>query len=625
MYMGVSKEFSRELAQYEKEKKELEERIDELSDFFENATVPLHWVDREGRIIWANQAELDSLGYLKEEYIGHGVSDFHADPGVIEDILSRLKNNETLINYPARLKCKDGTIKHVLINSNVLRKDGKFVHTRCFTRDITELKEEETRKIALLRDLEKSEARLRMAIEAVKLGTWDYNLLTGELVWSQECRNIYGIPEGTDPNFELFAEYIYPEDKDYVLKEIKDSMDPAGNGNYDLTFRIIRFDNGSVRWIRSQGRVYFTSKRQPERFIGTVIDINEAKIAEEKSAKLAAIVESSDDAIISKTLQGIITSWNNSAERMFGYKAEEMIGESILKIIPKDRQQEEPVILSRLSRGERVDHFETKRITKSGKLIDLSLTISPVKDSSGKIIGVSKIARDITDKKREEQRKNDFIAMVSHELKTPLTSIKSYIQLLLARAQKDGDEFRINALTRTEVQVKKMVSMIGDFLSLARLEEGKIKLNKEKFDLHSLLDEVVNDTQFLTSIHSIKIRNCDVKVNADKDKIGQVLINLLSNAIKYSPNGGEVIVGCEKKNGKVKVYVKDNGVGINFEDQKKLFNRFYRVEDERVKTVSGFGVGLYLVSEILRYHKSKIDVESKENVGSTFSFTLDAA
>lgn len=617
-------ELNEKLALYEKQKKELELKVEQLTDFIENASLPLHWVDGSGKIIWANQTELDSLGYASEEYIGHPISEFHADPHIIQDILTRLTNDETLHNYPARLKCKDGSIKDVLINSNVYRKDGKFVHTRCITRDVTSFRKEEQYRANLLRNLEQAEARFKMVMESIKLGTWDFNPASGELIWSEECKNIYGLPPGVEITFDLFADHIHPEDKEFALQEIQKAMEP-GEGTYDITYRILRFNDGSERWIRAQGKVYFNSEQQVDRFIGTVVDIHEAKIAEEKSSKLAAIVESSDDAIISKTLEGIITSWNGSAERMFGYTPEEIIGESILKLIPEDRQDEEPIIISQIKSGKRVAHFETKRITKDKKLLDISLTISPVKDSSGKIIGVSKIARDITDKKREETRKNDFIAMVSHELKTPLTSIKSYVQVLLAKSKKENDSFRIEGLTRTEVQVKKMVSMIGDFLSLAKLEEGNIKLNKQLFNLKPLIEEIISDAQFLTSIHSIIIQDCDVNVYADKDKIGQVLINLLSNAIKYSPSGGTVTIGSEKHGSKVKIYVKDEGGGINRKDQPRLFDRFYRVENEQVKTVSGFGVGLYLVSEILRYHDTDIEVESSEGTGSTFHFNLEIA
>ncbi|MES2828448.1 MAG: PAS domain S-box protein [Bacteroidota bacterium] len=356
------------------------------------------------------------------------------------------------------------------------------------------------------------------------------------------------------------------------------------------------------------------------------LDISEIKKGEEKSARLAAIIDSSDDGIISKTLESVITSWNDSAERMFGYNSEEMIGESIYKLIPEDRKEEEPRILARLHKGERVEHFETKRLTKDGRLLDVSLTVSPVKDKGGKIIGLSKIARDITAQKMEEQRKNDFVAMVSHELKTPLTTINSYVQILLNQAKKEGESaaFRINALTRTEVQVKKMTAMIHDFLSLARLEEGKIPVNKSIFELHPLTEEIADDVQFATAKHNIQLVDCvDIKVNADRDKIGQVLTNLLSNAVKYSPNGGDISIGCEKLGNQVKIFVTDQGVGISAADKERLFERFYRVKSEKLKTVSGFGIGLYLVAEVLRIHGSRIEVQSEPGKGSTFFFMLD--
>jgi PAS domain S-box-containing protein len=352
------------LAYYERENEELKLRVEELTDFFENASIPLHWVDGQGIIIWANQAELDALGYTKEEYIGFPIGNFHADHDVIQDILMRLINNETLLDYTARLKCKDGSIKHVLINSNVFRKDGKFVHTRCFTRDITE-------------------------------------------------------------------------------------------------------------------------------------------------------------------------------------------------------------------------------------------------------------------KKQEEQRKNDFVAMVSHELKTPLTAVSSYAQLLIKNS-KEEDNFSFQALKRVHAQVKKMTLMIHDFLNLARLEDGKIQINKGSFTLRPLIEEIAEDAQLLSIKHTVTLVDCGtVAVNADREKIGQVLTNLVSNAIKYSPDGGMTTIGCRTQSGKVTIFVSDEGIGISDADQKKLFERFYRVNNDKIKAIAGFGIGLYLASEILRQHDSQIKVESQVNVGSTFQFDLD--
>lgn len=732
------------LARIEKENKELKQEIDSLSDFVEHASVSMHRVGENGIILWANQMELDMLGYEKEEYIGSHIRNFHVDPLAADNLLIQLSNNETIRDYVAKMIAKNGSVKHVLINSTGWVQNGKFIHSRCITTDITPIVEEEKRKKDLLGNIEESEARLRMAIESTGLGTWDWDPRSGVLIWSRENKHIYGLPEDASVTFDDFIKNIYPDDKERVLNEIQSAMNK--NSNYSLTFRIIRFDDQSIKWLRVHGQVKFNTEGIAERFIGTSLDVTESKLfqenitrseklfrtialnipksllivmdknhrfvtiegnimeemgygnkdyagkhptevlpagqyeaskhlydrvlsgekfsienkaatgedymlhfipllnekeevdagliiamditdikqAEEKSGKLAAIVATSDDAIISKTLEGVITSWNNSAERTFGYTSDEMIGQPILKLIPEDRKEEEVQILSRLRRGERVEHFETKRLTKNGNLIDVSLTISPVKDAQGHIIGLSKIARDITEKKQEEQRKNDFVAMVSHELKTPLTTITAYIQLLAEKAKASSDVFSLNALSRSELQAKKMAYMIRDFLSLAKLEDAKIQVNKENFELATLIEETANDPQFHTTKHVIQL-DCKQKamVHADKDKIGQVLINLITNAIKYSPDGGNITIGYSVKGNKAEIYVKDQGIGIEPMHQAKLFDRFYRVSNENMKTASGFGIGLYLVAEILRYHNTEVKVSSKLGTGSVFYFTLE--
>lgn len=209
------------------------------------------------------------------------------------------------------------------------------------------------------------------------------------------------------------------------------------------------------------------------------------KDTELQTAKLSAIVEHSDDAIISKNLDSIITSWNKSAERLFGYKAEEMIGRSILKIIPTERQHEEVIILEKLRSGKHVDHFETVRMRKDGGLIHVSLTISPLKDVDGNIIGLSKIARDITDRKQNEANKHDFVSMISHELKTPLTSLKTYMQVMQKKIenQPEINEFIPIGLDKANRLVDKMVKLIHDFLDVSKIEAGKLSLIRTEFDL----------------------------------------------------------------------------------------------------------------------------------------------
>jgi two-component system sensor histidine kinase VicK len=483
--------------------------------------------------------------------------------------------------------------------------------------------------------------------------------------------------------------------------------------------------------------------------VNMLIDITDRKIAEENSARLAAIVQSSSDAIISKTLDGIITSWNPAAERLFGYKNEEMIGQHILKLIPPDRINEEPMILERLKKGELVDHFETKRLTKDGRLLDISLTISPVRDRKGKIIGASKIARDITEqaesrkkiqeseerfktitnatpvglwmtdengknsfinktwiqwtsipvekqygdgwleavlaadkdyvtkkfkqsfldrenfsaefriqrkngqvrwvlsdgspyydiegsfagyagsvsditeRKQEELRKNEFFAVASHELKTPLTAIKAYAQLLTNTNEKTNDVFLKNGLSKMENQVNKMTKLIGDFLNLSKIETNKLELNKEVFIINDLVSEIAADMQMVSLNHKIVVEKCTmVKVKADGEKISQVIANFLTNAVKYSPADKNITITVDQENGHAKVSVSDKGPGIRQEEQDKIFERFYRSKFNNNTSIPGFGIGLYISAEIIRRHNGKIGVSSNEGEGATFYFTL---
>lgn len=363
-------------------------------------------------------------------------------------------------------------------------------------------------------------------------------------------------------------------------------------------------------------------------YAGLVIaqDISDVKKAEERSAKLASIVESSDDAILSKSLESVITSWNKGAEHMFGYTEAEMVGQSILKLIPEDRQDEEPMIISRLKKGERVEHFETKRVTSDGKQIDVSLTISPIFDAAGTVIGISKIARDISEQKLDEQRKNDFIGMASHELKTPLTSLSALIQVLNMKLRTSEDPFVPSALEKATTQVRKMTGMINGFLNISRLESGKLQIDKRPFELNGLVSEMISEIRLGVASHTFIFEPAgDLQIDADPDKVGSVISNLLSNAVKYSPKGKLVTIRTEVVDKEVQVSVQDEGMGIKPNDMPHLFDRYYRVSSEHTRNISGFGIGLYLSAEIIHHHGGRIWAESEKGVGSTFYFTLPLA
>jgi two-component system sensor histidine kinase VicK len=243
--------------------------------------------------------------------------------------------------------------------------------------------------------------------------------------------------------------------------------------------------------------------------------------------------------------------------------------------------------------------------------------------SDGTFIGYISSCTDITELKEDELRKNDFIGMVSHELKTPLTSITGLIQITNAKLKNSEDVFLKNAMEKAGVQLKKMANMINGFLNMSRLESGKIMIDKQRFNLDDLLRETISEMQLVVSSHLIHFQPCDpVEVDADRDKIGSVVTNLLSNAVKYSPNSNSIEVKCHIEGDMAQVSVRDEGIGLNQQDTDKIFDRYHRIVTDHTKNISGFGIGLYLSAEIIERHKGRIWVESQIGTGSTFYFSL---
>ncbi|WP_343559655.1 PAS domain S-box protein [Sphingobacterium sp.] len=600
----------------------LTRQVDELSDFIEMVTVPLLKVNQAGIIIWGNQASRELLEDKRADFIGLPVQQFYIDDQTIGEITKALLQNKSIHDSYQKLKCANGTIKHVLINSNAFFQEDKFAYSRWAILDITKSVEEEKKRNNLPMLLQEREERLRLAMEAADLGTWDWDFTTGKILLSKEVQKILNVDTDLQ-SIDSLINLIHISDREKVRSILDRVSQSNSDEHFNFACRIQKLNSGDIIWISVQAAVFFSNSKRTKRVIGTLFDITNSKLSERKDAQLVAIVNSSYDAIIGKNLDGVVTSWNDAAEQIFGYGADEMIGQNILKLIPEERHSEEDYILERLRSGMSIKHYETVRRRKNGKLFDVSLTISPIKNGEGQIVGISKIARDISDRKEEERRKNDFVSMLSHELKTPLASVLLYSQVLQVKYRQQNDHNAIQLGRVIENQAKKMNDMVGDFLSMARIEERKLQIRKEVFDLNNLLEEIKLESKLLCSDHKITMVQAErAIVYADRNKIGQVLTNLISNAIKYSPNGGEIIFGCRNENGQIYVFVKDHGIGISKKDQEKLFERFYRVENDEVSNISGFGIGLYIVSEFLRYHDATIEVESEKGAGTIFSFVL---
>ncbi|MGV3722467.1 MAG: PAS domain S-box protein, partial [Actinomycetota bacterium] len=370
-------------------------------------------------------------------------------------------------------------------------------------------------------------------------------------------------------------------------------------------------------------------------------DVTEVRQSALSAALFAAIVHSSHDAIVSKDLNGVVTSWNEAAEQIFGYTAAEMIGRPISVLVPPEREDEEPAILQRIRSGVWVDHYDTVRRRKDGTLINVSVTISPVRDAAGVIIGASKIARDITAQKALEeqlrsyavelatqhQQKDEFLAMLAHELRNPLAPLRTGLHLLNASPSAD-----VASRTRAmmERQLTHMVRLIDDLMDLSRVNRGKIVLQRELTTAQAVIESAVDTSQpAVAEAHhhlSVTLPDEPLPLDADPVRLAQVVNNLINNAAKYTPEGGQIEVSAFRDGESVVIQVRDNGIGIPGDMLSKVFETFTQIGRAIDRAQGGLGIGLSLVRRLVELHGGTVRAWSAGvDQGSTFSVTLPVA
>ena len=365
-------------------------------------------------------------------------------------------------------------------------------------------------------------------------------------------------------------------------------------------------------------------------------DVTDRKKADELRFKLAAIVDSSDDAIIGMTLDGIITSWNRGAERIFGYAPEEMIGKPVSLIVPPGRQGEGPQVLERLARGERVEPFETVRRRKDGEDIFVSVTISAIRDSRGSLIGASKVARDITDRKRAEEAlanakeaaetaSREFEAFsysVAHDLRAPLRGIDGFSQVLLEDYSDKLDAEGQRYLGKVRESAQHMAQLIESLLMLARVTRSELR--REQVDLSKIARAVAARMQSSQPQRQVEFLIAEgLTGNADARLLGIVLENLLGNAWKFTTRQAQACIefGQEHEDSQTVFFVRDNGAGFDMAFASKLFGVFQRIH--ATHEFEGTGVGLATAHRIIRRHGGRIWAQGQVDQGAVFYFTLE--
>ncbi len=504
------------------------------------------------------------------------------------------------------------------------------------------------------RELGEALAIMRATLES----TTDAVLVTDEYAnittFNEKYVQMWGIPEEvlkigrSSKCWQLVSEQ-FPEPQAF-MQRINEILN-TGRESFDLRER----KDGRIFEIYS--KVLSVEDRLAGR-VWSFRDVTERHSAEITARRLAAIVASSDDAIIGKDLTSIITNWNSGAERILGYTAEEMIGTSIMRLIPPDRQDEEADILSRIRRGERIDHFETIRVTKDGRRLNVSVTVSPIKDLSGHVVGASKVMRDITQQKRGEEAlkkaieeaetanrhrlqildserearsqaerasrmKDEFLATLSHELRTPLNAVLGWASVLRL-GKFEGDELN-QGLETIERNARVQAQIIEDLLDMSRIISGKVRLEMKEIALPAILTEAIETMRATAIAKGVRL---EAQIHSpgnitfgDPNRLQQVFWNLLSNAIKFTPKGGTVRVLLEYFASYLEVSFADDGEGIAPEFLPYIFNRFQQADASTNRRHGGLGLGLAIVKQLVELHGGHVRATS-DGPGKGATFTV---
>jgi len=485
--------------------------------------------------------------------------------------------------------------------------------------------------------LQRSEAYLAEAQRLTHTGSWAWRVAGRDaLHLSEEWYRIYGFdPENGPPPFEQLLQRTHPEDRAKWKGAIDRAIDRKSE--YEVEFRILLPD-ATTKHIHTVGHPVLNACGDLVQFVGSSTDITERERAEQATRLLAAIVESSHDAIVSKSLNGVITSWNKGAERLFGYAAEKAVGQNITLIIPPERRDEERTILEQLTRGERVDDFETVRMRKDGSLLDVSLTISPMKDASGRVVGASKLARDITERKRAEEAlrqaqtdlahasrlttMGEFTASLAHEVKQPIAAVVTDANTCVRWITRDEPDLK--EAREAAWRIVKDAKRASEIINRVRLLFQKGTSQRELVDVNEVAREMIVLLGDEASRHSISVRTelADDLPHAigDRVQLQQVLMNLIVNGVDamHDVDGPrELIIKSQPaENNELLLSVSDTGVGLPRHQADQIFNAFFTTK------IHGTGMGLRISRSIVESHGGRLWAADNSPRGARFCFTL---
>ena len=619
----------------------LREKEGQLTDFVENATIGMHWVGGDGRVLWANQSLLEMLGYARKEYVNRNLREFHAHPGEARDLLARLDANESLKNYEARLKAKDGSIKVVLINSNGCAPPGDWVHTRCFLRDITAQKQAEE-------ILSKSEASLRLAQRIGRIGSWEADLEKNTLQWSEETYRIFGSRAGNfTPSEASFFERVHPEDRATIRRLAEDAM--RNGKRFAVDYRIVRPD-GVERSVTQEARLSRNDRGEVTRLVGTVQDITERKQAESELAEqrnlLRTLIDNLPDYVYTKDTAGRYVICNAAHVRGRGGLSErDFSGRTVFDFFPRELAQRYHDDDQKVLASGQPLHDQEEPLANDVERVLLTTKL-PLRDTEGRVTGLIGISRDITERKQAEaaiQKLNEelerrvaqrtaqleeanreleaFSYSISHDLRAPLRAIDGFAQIIREDYVPCLDDEGLRLFQIISQNSKKMGQLIDDMLAFAKLSQQEIRATE--VDMNALTRSVLHDLALLEAGRPREIILPALPpVRGDEAMLRQVWANLLANALKFSRAAAapRLEIGATSLGREIVYFVRDNGAGFDMRVASRLFQVFQRLHPQ--EQFEGTGVGLAIVQRIVARHGGRVWAEAKANEGATFYFAL---
>jgi len=590
--------------------------------------------DTDTRVISINQSALNSMRAKEADVLGKKLL----------DVLPRMKDTQ---GY----KDLQRAIKGETIHNEVYYSE---VSNRYYENSLVPLKDENDNIYAVLvmahdnTELIMSAKKLNDAQQIAQMGHWDWDVLSNRLTWSDNMYNVYGINTADGIDFDKFISIVHPEDRANMQANIEFAFQSQTFN--DFYHRIIT-PAGETKIMYARGEVIVDKDGKVARMVGTGQDVTKQKLLEqqlietskkfeERNRFIEKLISSSLDLImvVDKDLRFI--TLNKKAETVLGkvFKGP-IIGEKITDINPSVISSQPHLDLLDAFKGNIIIRDKVRSTMGGDQYYEHNYV--PLFNEDAEVYAVMVISHDITENIRQMEelrklsesdvQKNNFIAMASHELKTPITSIKGYVQLLLNAFDKDKEKEKPlppllvrSSLISVDKQITRLTRLISELLDLTKIETGTLDLKKEKFSLNQLAIETVEDILYTNTKHEISLfHDFQSYVFADKDRIGQVMINFLTNAIKYSPNSNKINVWIHQtKNEQIAFSVKDYGIGIDKEEQEKIFERFYRAKGKEEQTYPGFGIGLFIAKEFVEKHEGQVWVESEKDKGSVFTFTL---